>query len=174
MIAKDASLDSLAIYFPFILGLAHLKLEDAKEAERCFTDGIEAAEAIGNLPTLCANYIGRAEASLLLERSVEASEDLKTGIRLALKTGTARYLMWAAVISCRVAAAGQPTNQQAKELLLLTLEHPAADQEARDKAVETLRDVFGADPPESGAPASDDETSLDEVAERSLHLLTRG
>jgi predicted ATPase len=171
-IAKEASLDSLAIFFPFILGLAHLKLNEAKLAERSFTEGIDAAKSIDNLPTVSANYIGRAEANLRLERSADAADDLTAGIRLALKTGTGRYLMWAAVVSCQVAA-GAAVGSAARDLLLLALHHPAADREARDKAIETLRELFDEDPPPGGGPLSDVEVSLDEVAERCLHLLTR-
>jgi tetratricopeptide (TPR) repeat protein len=172
VVAKDASLDGLAIYFPFMMGQAHLNLNEAKVAESYFTDGIEAADAIGQLTMVCASYIGRAEARLLGDRAADANDDLKTGIRLALQTGTGRLLMWAAVVSCRASAAGQAPSPQAEELLLVALRHPAADQDARDKAVETLQDLFGTDPPTDQTPVGDgDAASLDEVAERSLHLL---
>lgn len=172
VIAKDASLDSLAIYFPHILGLAHLRLQEADRAETYFTDGIRAANNVGQLTTVCANHVGRAEARLLLASTDDAVEDLKTAIRLGLKTGNGRYLMWAAVVACRAHAARQQAIPQAKELLLLVLRHPAADREARDKASASLKTIFNEvaepdiEPVGEGAPGS-----LDEIAERSLQLL---
>lgn len=172
-IAKEASLDSLAIYFPSILGLAHLKLDDAEAAEQCFTDGIEAATNVDQLTTVCANHVGRAEARLLRKETAGAIDDLKAGIRLALKTGAGRYLMWAAVVSCRVGVASHTSSSQAKELLLLTLRHSAADQDARDKALKTLLDLFDFAPEADLESATDsDEAALDEVAERALQLLS--
>lgn len=173
VIAKDASLDNLAIYFPHILGLAHLNLHEAERAESYFTDGIRAASNVGQLMTVCANYVGRAEARLLGAATSDAIDDLKTAIRLALKTENGRYLMWAAVVSCRASAARRAASSHAKELLLLALRHPAADQEARDKAVESLQDLFNEAVQIDLEPVAEGDTaSLDEVAERSLQLLS--
>ena len=172
VIAQEASLDSLAMYFPHALGLAHLNLQKADLAESHFTDGLQAANDVGQWPMTCANYVGRAEARLLRNETVNAIDDLKAGIRLALKTGTGRYLMWAAVISCRAAATRQVPSPLAKELLLLTLHHPATDQEARDKALKTLQDLFGESPQPEPRPSDDGlAAGLDEVAEMSLQLL---
>lgn len=170
-IAKEASLDQLAIFFPNNLGLAHINLGEVQLAEQYFAEGIQAADAVGQLATLAANHIGRAEARLLSEQIDDAAEDLKTGIRLALKTGAGRYLLWAAVVSCRASVvAGEPTTA-ARELLSLALRHPAADQDAQDKAAATLQELFGdAVHPESAATGED--FGLDEIAERSLELLT--
>lgn len=169
-IAKKASLDRLAIYFPLILGLAHLKLGNADRAEHGFTEGLQAAHEVGQLPQASANLIGRAEALLLKNEIIAAADDLKQGIRLALKTGSGRYLMWAAVISCRVSARRLATPT-AKELLLTTLRHPAADQDARDKAADTLSEFFEISAGSELDPV-DDVPSLDEIAELSLQLLT--
>lgn len=168
-IAKEASLDHLSIYFPSILGLAHLNLGETELAEKYFTDGMKSADDVGASSTLGANYVGRAEARLLRDETAGAIDDLKTGIRLALKTGSGRYLMWAAVVSCRASAADPGLKSQAKDLLSLTLSHPAADQDARDKAVRTWQDFFDHAVPV--AANADPAAELDEVAERSLELL---
>lgn len=172
VIAKESSLDSLAIYFPHALGLAYLNLGKADLAESHFAEGLLAANEIGQLPMVCANHVGRAEASLLLDRTAEAIDDLRTAIRLALKTGTGRYLMWAAVVSCRAAAARHGPTPLASELLHRTLRHPATDQEARDKAIEALQDLFGAAPQPASDPVDESVSGeLDEMAEWSLQLL---
>lgn len=182
VIAKEASLDHLAIYFPLVLGRAHLNLSEAGLAEKYFTDGLEAAKKVGQLTTMCANYTGRAEARLMGEGHAEAIEDLRTGIRLALKSGSGRYLMAAAVVSCGAAAirsaqgargAQGAQGAQIKELLSLTLHHPAADQDARAEAAKTWRELFGDVPKSVLDPTTVPDTpGLDEVAERSLELLT--
>lgn len=168
-IAKQASLDSLAIYFPPILGLAHLNLGDAESAEKYFTDGLDAANEMGRRPVACANHVGRAEARLLGDDLVGAADDLRTAIRLALKADIGRYLMWAAVVSCRVAAVGQPSDQRIRELLCLVLQHPATDPEAKEKANETLEVLF-----DEPWLTNDELVSLDEIAERALQLLKPG
>lgn len=174
-IAQEASLDNLAIYFPLVLGLAHLSRREAETAERYFTDGIEAANGVRQLATVCANHIGRAESRLLQEQTPDAIDDLRTGLRMALNTGSATYLMWAAVVCCRASAAMEAPSSHAKELLLLVLGHPAADQDGRNKAVAALRDLFD-ETAESHAAASGDldDVSLDEIAERSLQLIAAG
>jgi len=169
-IAKEASVDALAIYFPHVLGLAHLKLRDANRAEQCFSDGLDAANDVGQLQMASANYVGRGEARLLGGEIAEASHDLQNGLRLALNSGAGRYLMWAAVVSCRVAVARQAPSTLIKELLLLTLSHPAADQDAKDKATESLRELFGESVEPEVTPV-DDAPHLDEIAERSLQIL---
>ncbi|MGH1489176.1 MAG: AfsR/SARP family transcriptional regulator [Acidimicrobiales bacterium] len=172
-LAKEASLDHLAIYFPLLLGLAHLNLDEPKLAESFFTEGMDAARSVGQLSNVCANYVGRAEARLLLERTDDAVEDLKTGIRLSLRVESGRYLLWAAVVSCRAAALQQAPGEQTKELLSLALCHPAADQDARDKAAMTWRDLFDDAPTPSMEPRADSEVAgLDEVTEMALGLLT--
>lgn len=178
IIAKEASLDHLAIYFPLEFGKAHLNLHQAELAETYFGDGLEAAKQVGQLTTMCANYTGRAEARLLLGRVAEAIEDLKTGIRLALKTGSARYLMAAAVVTCRAAAMSDEKGAQeerVKQLLSLTLRHPAADNDARDQAMAIWNEFFGEAPTSALEPTTVAELpGLDEIAERSLALLTLG
>lgn len=177
-IATNASLENLAIYFPLVLGLAHLGLNETKVAQKYFTDGIEAAGAVRQLATVCANYIGRAECHLAGKRVPDAIADLQTGIRLALKTGAVRYLLWATVVSCRVpTATAQAASPFAKDLLVLVLAHPASDQATRDKAAEALQDLFDDDAETVlDRPANDDhggsDLSLDEIAERALQLLT--
>jgi len=169
-IAQQASLDSLAIYFPHILGLAHVKLDEADFAEQYFTEGLKAASDLGQLPTVCANYIGRAEAHLLNSDVASAIDDLRSGIRLALATETGRYLMWAAVVSCRAAATIQKPGGEIRDLLLLVLGHPAADQDAQDMARASLDDFFGDETATTDLRLDDDMPALDEVAERSLQL----
>lgn len=173
-IANEASLDHLAIYFPSVLGLAHLKLNQAERAESYFADGMHAANQVGQLATVCANHVGRAEARLLRSDTNGAIDDLKTGIRLALKTGSGRYLMWAAVVCCSAAVHRSELADHAQELLALTLRHPATDQEARDKATKIWSDHFDGTPlPLVDAITNDGAPDLDEIAERSLELLLR-
>lgn len=176
VIVNEASFDHLGIYFPLALGVAHLNLHQAEKAESYFTDGIEAASNVGQLATMGFNYTCRAEARLLLNRGTEAIEDLKTGIRLALKTRSGRYVMAAAAVSCRAAATNDPHGaheEQIKQLLSLTLQHPASDQFARDRAVATWKELFEepVDPVLEPADASE-PPGLDEVTERSLQMLS--
>jgi len=170
-IAREASLDGLAIYFPHILGLAHLTMRKGEVAEDYFTQGMQAAHDLGQLPTVCANFIGRAEARLLQDNAAGAVEDLTDGIRLALKTSTGRYLMWAAVVSCRAARSRPSSAPQAKELLFLALQHPATDAEARMKAIDDLQTIYE-EPVPANYGIDGEPPSFDEIAERSLRLIT--
>ena len=171
VIAKEDSLDNLAIYFPHILGRAHLRLGDAEQAENHFGEGIEVATVAGQSVNAASNYIGRAEARVLAGSLDDAADDLTTGIRLALAGGSAHYLMWAAIVSCQVAAARHEPGPHVKGLLLMAQSHPAADQSLQDKAAKTLRQIFDESPEPHVETAASDATGLDEVAERSLQLL---
>lgn len=178
VIADEAALDYLATYFPPLLGQAHLNLREAELAERHFTEGLAAASNVGQLANMCPNYTGRAEARLLREDVTEAIEDLTTSIRMALKTRSAPYLIAAAVVSCRAAATPDgpgERKEQIQQLLSLTLQHPAADQDARNQATTIWEELFGKPPTsviEAEPAAAAEAPDLDEIAERSLQLLT--
>ena len=175
LIAQEASLDQLALYFPHLLGQAYLQLNDAGLAERHFGDGLKAASDFGQSFTVCANYFGRAEARLMGAQPDGAISDLTTGIRLALKIDSGRLLAWAAAVSCRLALSqGQDAEAQARALLLLVLGHPAADRSARERATATWHEFFDEPVPQPEATplATGEPASPDEVAEITLGLLT--
>jgi len=170
VIAKEDSLDNLALYFPPILGRAHLRLGNAELAETNFAEGIDGATVAGQVTNIAANHIGRAEARVLLGALDEATADVKTGIRLALTGGSAHYLMWAAVVSCQVALARDASGPKVNELLLIVHGHPAADQSQQDTAAELLGARLD-ESVEAEATADSDAPDLDEIAERCLQLL---
>ena len=156
VIAQEASLDRFAIYFPHLLGQAYLRLNDAALAEGYFGDGLEAASDYGQSFTVCANHFGRAEARLMSAQPDGAIDDLTTGIRLALKIDSSRLLAWAAVVSCRLALSeGCDAGTQARSLLSLIHDHPAADRTAREKATSTWHDFFDDSIPQTDANAAD-------------------
>lgn len=172
LIATQHSLDHLAMYFPHVLGLAHLHLDRAEAAIALFTEGIQAAESVGHRITVSANHIGRAKAHLMLGVRHEAVSDLELAVRLAVETDCARYLMWAAVVCCQAAIADGTPEQRVAEVLTLVLEHEASDQETLDGAAAILLELTGVSVSSSHSPStSGAELRLDEFGEQLLELL---
>lgn len=170
-IATAHGLDQLGSYFPYILGLAHLALDELAQAVSCFEQGISASTEVHHAPQVCANHLGRAKARLAMTDPpvVAIIDDVRTATRLALETSTWPYMMWAAIEAASVSVAAGKATDEAESLLHLTVLHEATHGQTRIEAQETLDALFGSavESPDDRSP----DLRLDEVAERILEVL---
>jgi len=171
-IAEAHDLDHIGSYFPYALGLARLRLGQPDVAEGLFDDGIKASTEMGHPMQVCANHIGRAKSRLMKHTTVDAVEDLQTATRLAIETDCWPYMMWAAIIAARTAAAAGSVTPLGLELLSLAWHHPATHNETQNEATEALASIYDKNPVDcEEVAASIGEARLDDVGERILELL---
>jgi tetratricopeptide (TPR) repeat protein len=140
------------------LGYLAYDRKDYLRAERLLQESLTRYQKIGNqfgiASTLC--HLGHVASTFEGERVQEARQYFRQALTIATEIGARPVALNVLVGWATLLSAGESEDspqEQAIELLVLVLYHPASEQETKDRANRLLDELASSLPPESVAAA---------------------